>query len=276
MEKQREDVFYEDEIDLYELWLKLKKRWKVIFGTVFLGLIVSFIYILTAPKIYSGTGVIRINYDPIALANYNIEVGKDINQRLLIISPSAIEDLVSYVKLETKYIVSIKSKSLIKDPSVVNITIEAYSPDSVPKAYEELIQKLKQTSTIKEKLHAVKKELLESKSTLIKLLDELNSYKEKLKDKADKGDPTAIAEIVRLNETIATISQQLAEVDIVLSTLKPFEVIVSPDKPTTHSKPKEKLIVAVSLVSSLFLGIFLALFLEWVQEARKRHSEVKT
>ncbi len=45
-----------------------------------------------------------------------------------------------------------------------------------------------------------------------------------------------------------------------------------PDKP---EKPKKKLMVAVAGVSSLFLGIFLAFFLEWLENIRKRRESVE-
>lgn len=50
------------------------------------------------------------------------------------------------------------------------------------------------------------------------------------------------------------------------------EVIDPPSLPDIPVKPKKRLMVAVAGVSSLFLGIFLALFLDWVKEAKRRHS----
>ncbi len=40
--KERE--IYEEEIDLYELFLKLKKRWRVIFVTLLAGVLSAYIY----------------------------------------------------------------------------------------------------------------------------------------------------------------------------------------------------------------------------------------
>ena len=48
--------------------------------------------------------------------------------------------------------------------------------------------------------------------------------------------------------------------------------IPDPEKPY---KPKKKLIVAVALVSGLFLGIFAAFFREWLDNVKKRHREEK-
>lgn len=53
------------------------------------------------------------------------------------------------------------------------------------------------------------------------------------------------------------------------------EVIDPPSVPDVPAKPKKKLIVAVAGVSSLFLGVFLALFLDWVESARSRYREME-
>ena len=56
-----------------------------------------------------------------------------------------------------------------------------------------------------------------------------------------------------------------------------FQVIDPPYIPDSKKpyKPKKKLIVAVALVSGLFLGIFAAFFREWLDNVKKRHREEK-
>jgi len=49
------------------------------------------------------------------------------------------------------------------------------------------------------------------------------------------------------------------------------EVIDPPYVSDIPVKPKKKLMVAVAGVSGIFLGIFLALFVEWISEVKKRH-----
>ncbi len=51
------------------------------------------------------------------------------------------------------------------------------------------------------------------------------------------------------------------------------EVIDPPSLPRAPSKPKKNLILAVTAVSSVILGVFLALFIDWVNELRSRESE---
>ncbi len=46
-----------------------------------------------------------------------------------------------------------------------------------------------------------------------------------------------------------------------------------PDKPV---KPKKALMIAVAAVTSIFLGVFLAFFLEWVENVKKRRQSVES
>ncbi len=52
-----------------------------------------------------------------------------------------------------------------------------------------------------------------------------------------------------------------------------FQVIDPPYVPEKPYKPKKKLIMAVALVSGLFLGIFLAFFVEWIENVKKRRRK---
>ena len=52
------------------------------------------------------------------------------------------------------------------------------------------------------------------------------------------------------------------------------EVIDYPSLPDKPVKPKKKLMVAVAGVSSLFLGIFLAFFIEWLENIRRKHETI--
>ncbi len=50
------------------------------------------------------------------------------------------------------------------------------------------------------------------------------------------------------------------------------EIIDPPSLPDVPVKPKRMLMITVAGVSALFLGIFLALFMDWLKEARQRHQ----
>ncbi len=53
-----------------------------------------------------------------------------------------------------------------------------------------------------------------------------------------------------------------------------FQVIDPPFVPKKPYKPKKKLILAVALISGLFVGVFAAFFLEWLENIKKRNNKL--
>ena len=54
-----------------------------------------------------------------------------------------------------------------------------------------------------------------------------------------------------------------------------FQIIDAPyiPNPKEPYKPKRKLIVAIGLISGLFIGVFVALLKEWLENVRRRSDE---
>ena len=75
-----------------------------------------------------------------------------------------------------------------------------------------------------------------------------------------------------MEREILEVEKDLYDLKSRLEGLKAFEVTVEPTIPSDPVKPKKALILGVSLISSLLLGIFLALFVDWLEEARRRHQ----
>lgn len=135
-EKKPEDIYYEDEIDLYELWLKLKRRWKLILSVVFIGVFLSILYTVMSPKVYTAKGMVKLEYDPVLLILQNED-----NLRP-IIPPKAFEELVKATSLNVDGVRSVSANLSIKEPNLVEITIESYSPEVIPPAFDKLIERL--------------------------------------------------------------------------------------------------------------------------------------
>ena len=74
--------------------------------------------------------------------------------------------------------------------------------------------------------------------------------------------------IIRLKQGILNAKKQLEN-------LKGYEMASQPIIPNKPVKPKKLLVVAISLISGLFIGIFLALFLSWLEEMKKKVQEKK-
>lgn len=72
---------------------------------------------------------------------------------------------------------------------------------------------------------------------------------------------------------ILNLKQQLEVIKAQRKLISGAELVVSGALPRKPVKPKRALILAVAGVSGLFLGVFLAFFVEWWEKAREEHRK---
>jgi LPS O-antigen subunit length determinant protein (WzzB/FepE family) len=274
MENRKEPCIYEDEIDLYELWLKLKKRWKVIVKTVAIFLFIALAYIITAKPVYKSSFLIKTY--PLALEKgvfYPInpaEVSKTIENLKFYLKEKRYSELAKLLNAKENIVFSLedlKSNPLRGSQDILEVTLEVYNPKVIQIFTKHLIKYLnKQLSKI---LISYKVALTEKLKTLSNILQQLKQEKYKfLSEKVSdiKGLAEIDANIIQLEKEIASLKAQLKQ-------LKAIELVTPPVIPKKPYKPKKVLILAVATVSSLFIGTFIALFLDWLDEARRRYNE---
>ncbi len=92
---------------------------------VFIGVFLSILYTVMSPKVYTAEGMLQ-NED---------------NLRP-IIPPKAFEELVKATSLNVDGVRSVSANLSIKEPNLVEITIESYSPEVIPPAFDKLIERL--------------------------------------------------------------------------------------------------------------------------------------
>ncbi len=142
---------------------------------------------------------------------------------------------------------------------------------------EEALRALKETSPgAQEKITKMKQEIAEIKKK-IRSLEDKRHFREYISVPGYQFNLQKLQ--ARLDIAIGLYETLLKEYELAkakeIEEKISFQVIDPPYVPELEKpyKPKKKLIVAVASVSGLFLGIFLAFFVEWIENVKKRHAK---
>lgn len=239
---------YEDEIDIYELLLILKKRIRLIGAIVFISVIITIIIAFLMPNIYRARAIIYVDYllTPVLLKNLQ-SFQQGMSDKIHFILP--VEGIQPILKNEIclSILNSVKFKN-----KILKIFQKNYGKKIINKErfLEWNFAKIdRKTKTIKIIYEHKDKRVAEA---IVKIaLDELEKELKKLSKNYEKA--------------IFKNSYDLKNNNLFI--LNVIEKPLSLDKPV---KPKRKLIIALSGVSSLFIGIFLAFFLEWLSSIKRK------
>ena len=274
--------YQEDEIDLLELWGVLWRRKLVVFLVTFLATAASIIVALKLPKIYRSEVVILPTSEkqtipsglsglaavagislPVSSNEAEIEArlrSKALYARIIkkynllpILFPKRLRDPEKPPTIDDgirKFKNSIVHISKDRKTGTITISVDFYDPREAARLAGLIVKELRDV-IVSSTISKAKKTLKELEKTLPRVSDPL--VQQKIYNLMAKQIETI--SLARAGEAFA------------------FKVIDPPRVPDKKYKPKRRLIVMVSFVSSLFIGIFLVFFLEYVENAKKRLKE---
>jgi len=268
----------DDEIDLFEIFLILKKRFKWILGSLFIFVVGAILYIFLATPIYrtetsllpivikSSGKFIQINLTPplpVILKSRSVElkVIRKLNLIPLLVNEDEIrtngEKKILAIAIDrfNKFITVTKDRN----SNVVHLYVEA--PKNPELSYQV-------TKTL---LSEAAKEIDKLKNTTIQPL--LNSIKreiERIQAVLEKNKNTS-----NVNFLTALLDEYTSQYNYLLSLKKtpPFQIISPPYVPIKAYKPKKLLILTIAILAGFFFGIFLAFFVEWLENAKNRFKD---
>ncbi len=269
MEERPRTVQQEEEIDLYELYLRIRRRWRLIAGVVLLSVALSLVYVFTAVPLYESSFIVRTYViTPKETVRY-VELAGDLLKKR---KTEELSELLGVDREVVESLRDIRPREVRSAKDIVEITLTVTDPRAVPPLAEGLVNYLNRNPYVLERLSLKEKELKRRREMLARRIRALEETRRVIGEMVREGrsvyfNPTEI------DRTIEEFSRELVNLEAQLTLLKGFELSVKPAEPLEPTKPKKVMIVTVALLSSLLLGVFLALFLEWLQDARRKHSE---
>lgn len=256
----------EDEINPYDLWLVILKRKTLIIGLFLIVVISVTILSFRMPKIYRGDVILKIPQFEIASSNISSRdlidfIGKIDEERKAELLPKA---AVSITDIKFNAFKDAKDK--------IEVIIESKDKDTILIAISELIDYSNSIDLMKLNLKEEQEKLLKRATELSSVLDAskelLINYRQLLK--AGKLIPVGFNPI-ELNKRISDISlekqmteQSLQRINGGVRIARQVQINKDP------VKPRIKRNVALSGITSLFLGILLAFFLEFFEKIKNR------
>ena len=280
----------DDEIDLYELLMVLARRWKLILGIFIAALIVSAAVSLFLLKpVYKSSFLIKtriahettkaignIRYINFEIKNKNYDaVSKQLNIP------------VKYVKaikaIKAKRIKIISKKVLTTQSHVIKVTMLAINKIIPSLVAKNLVNYINNTKYVKMMESQTKSNLLYQKTLLLNNIKTISGILDNLKELSSNSASSQNSLLLyghlnfhlrALMNKFVNTKLQIKKMDFMLKhhLYAISWVLTKPYIPSVPFKPNKKLIVAVSGISALFLGIFLAFFLEFIEKNKNRHN----
>ncbi len=270
-------IYENDEIDLYELFLVLWKRKIIIILTTLLFFIIGVIYCMTKKNIYKCIQYLAFVSTQNFNQNFNQNFGYELTKSAITPLSDALKQkdykfLFNNLKLPIKLLTQLTNIEIHKDrraSQTFYIVLEGYDKKTLSLIMNKILTYITNSPVVTHWLNIKRKELL----------FKIQSYEKKLKTfqfivnwfKKE----IMLGKINLLGFNPLDLEKEILNLEIQIKLLKEELKLLSPYYKISFYlfpnpvKPKRKLIILVSIISGLFLGIFLAFFIEWLSNIKK-------
>lgn len=274
MEREKREALYsqEDEIDLYELFLVLRNRYKLIVSVFVISVAVAVAASFLLPPVYEGSFVVRTSV-----------ISPSETEKLIaglngLVEEESLKELSVRLGIEeaaAENIVLIEAEApREKEEHHVEVFIEVMDPLLIHGIKEGLLKYLNDNKFVRERIalkresiEHLKEEILAKIKKIEKLSDDVIGHIEQGRIKDIGFNP------IGLDKGIIDLRHQLKDLDNQLELLRGFEVAVEPVVPREPARPKKLVNVAVAGMGSLFIGVFLVFFMEWAGRNRETNKQ---
>ena len=285
--------YTDDEIDLYELLMVLARRWKLILGIFIAGVVVSAAASLFLLKpVYKSSFLIktRIAHETTKALGDIQYINFEIKNKDYVAVSKQLNIPLKYVKaikaikaIKAKRIKRVSKKVLTTKSHIIRVTLIVLNKIVPSLVAKNLVHYINGTKYVRMMEVHTKANLLYQKTLLMNNIKTISSILDNLQglssNNASSQNPLLLYghlnfHMRALMNKLVNTKLQIKDIDFTLKHhlyVKSW-VLTKPYVPSVPFKPNKKLIVAVSGISALFFGVFLAFFLEFIKNNKSRHK----
>ncbi len=277
----------DDEVDLYEIYLVIRKRIWLVIGIFLLATMVAGIAAFSMPRVYEVVVLIKMPAkvemsqssqaklpDDHQLIVSNQETKQILAHLTMLIKERRMADLAFNLRLhrdEVEKLVAIEFKPLKDQQDAAQIIIQTTAPQLITKYEKAIMNYLNLNGFVLERLTLQQDELKKMKGYLEKNLVASEKVRTTLLRAIESNNIQNLGfNPLEIGKEIVALKGRLDAVTDQIQLARGFEVIVEPVVPQQPIKPKKGMIIVLAGVTALFTGVFLAFFLEWLEKAKRR------
>ena len=273
--------YAEDEIDLRDYIKVILKRKKLILTVFFVTVITTAVVSLCMPKVYESASMIQVgSIDELLMKKEEV--------REILLAQNLLAPIIKELNLDIDA-KQLKENIKIEDTKGTNslkIKVQYPNSDMVVKINKGIVSSFVSSGQgiYQERIGLINERLKELQEEEIKNTEEdIGRVKSLISEMAGStGISHGISQkeislrIILLQNTLPnyqshlyTLKNRRNQLKVLLSKAEEFKIVDSPIEPKYPIKPKKRRMVAISIIISLIVGVFLAFFMEYWQASKK-------
>ena len=263
----------EDEINLYDYWKVIVKRKSLIIGLFLVAVLASAIISFLTSKIYRGEVILKLPAKELTSKELTSKelTSKELTSKelLSIIGKIDAEKVKNFLPKTHRLITSIKLDALKDSTDKLRLVIEAKNTDDISSAMTEFVGYLNNFPLINRSVEEERQRLLIQSEELSKVIKDSEEFAEIHKKLLREGKLILLGfNPVEISKRMSDLKIEKLGVEQSLQRPKSVEIIEKPYILKNPVKPSIKKNIALAGTISLFIGIFLAFFMEYIEKMR--------
>lgn len=279
-------ILKERDIDLYDLYNIIKKRFILIAGTVLSVVLITVIINYLTPPVYRSSFIIRVFNTTTAERNPTIitteknpiistgEVEKLISELDLLRKEKQLNELSKRLNLkddQIKKVVKFDAKTTRDSKDVVEITLEIYDQGLIMDLKNGIVQYLNQNPYVNERISMWKESNLHLKTEIQAKIQEIDEFKNFVIVQIRKDRAKYLGfNPLQLDEEVINLKQRLMDLDNATKMIRGFVVTIEPEIPRTPLRPKKMQNIIIACTVSLLISILLSFIMEWFEKNKDK------
>ena len=256
----------EDEINLYDLWKVIAKRKVLIIAVFLISVFSAAITSSIMQKVYQGEAVLKIaskDISELIQANMIINTFNPINQgKVGMISP---QNAVAIMKANFVEIKGFNDR--------FKVVVQSKDPGKIQDFVKDLVMFLNENTEIKHCIEDCKELLTKRAHELALVIGQSESLKKSYEKMLQNGKVTTLGfSPISLERQLSDMRIEKLIIEKRLENISGIEVVGKPSVSNQPVKPRIKMNIALAGMASLFAGVFLAFFLEFLSKAKNKAS----